>query len=68
MNQQQPPATGCNLNQLQAMAISHFNKYPVFKDKEAAKLKYFTCWVNDMAVMIEAAGGTQQQFISNLVA
>lgn len=45
------------LKQLQAMAWQHFSKYPMFKDKEAAKVNYFTAWANDMAAFIKAAGG-----------
>ena len=67
MNQHQPPATTLSLKQLQAMAWQHFNR-TMIKDKAAARDKYFQAWANDMAAMIQAAGITQQQFISNLVA
>lgn len=60
------PATTLSLEQLKIMAIGHFNKYPLFKDKPAARDKYYKAWCNDMLAMIQAAGSTQQQFLNNL--
>lgn len=55
-----------SLEQLKAMALHDFNKYLMFKDKAGARVKYFTCWVNDMAEIIKAAGSNPQQFINSL--
>jgi hypothetical protein len=54
------------LEQLQAKALHDFNKYPLFKNKTDAGLKYFSCWANDMEDFIREAGSTPYQFLKRI--
>lgn len=59
----EPAAASYSLEQLQAMAMHHFNR-AMIKDK--SKSNYFKAWSNDMAEFIQATGNTQQQFLNSL--
>ena len=62
---EQSEPTAYTLQQLEAMAIRHLNK-TLLKDKVKSKANYMALWANDMAIILQEAGFTQQQFINSL--